>query len=122
MLFITNSLQMKCHSQPAFLILQCDTRGMKTQDADTESMWVKNSVAHLVRYKPSGIYFARVRIAGKLIRPSLKTNVFSVAKIRLADVVQEKRKAAEAEKVARNGKMTFGDALGLYRENLASNR
>ena len=95
---------------------------MKTHDADTESLWVKTSVANLVRYKPSGIYFARVRVAGKLIRQSLKTDVFSVAKIRLADVVQEKRKAAEAEKVATNGKMTFGDALALYRQNLVSNR
>ena len=95
---------------------------MKTQDPEKQCLWVKTSVANLVRYKPSGIYFARVRVAGKLIRQSLKTNVFSVAKIRLADVVQEKRKSAEAEKVATNGKMTFGDALGLYRENLVSNR
>ena len=94
---------------------------MKTQEPDTESLWVKTSVANLVRYKPSGIYFARVRVAGKLNRQSLKTDVISVAKIRLADVVQEKRKAAEAEKVATNGKMTFGDGLALYRGNLVSN-
>src|SRR5205814_8182535 len=108
-------------SRLAFLILQCATDGMKTQVPENESLWVKTSVSNLVRYKPSGIYFARVRVAGKLIRQSLKTGVFSVAKIRLADLVQEKRKAAEAEKVATNGKMTFGDALALYRQNLVSN-
>jgi hypothetical protein len=29
---------------------------------------------------PSGIYFARIRVAGKLIRRSLKTDVLSIAK------------------------------------------
>jgi hypothetical protein len=95
---------------------------VKTQDLEKDPLWVKTSIANLVRYKPSGIYFARVRVAGKLIRQSLKTDVFSVAKIRLANVVQEKRKSPEAEKVATNGKMTFGDELAIYRENLVSNR
>jgi hypothetical protein len=59
--------------------------------AENEPDWVKTPVANLLRYKPSGIYFARVRIRGKLFRQSLKTNLISPAKLRLADFVQEKR-------------------------------
>jgi hypothetical protein len=40
---------------------------------------------------PSGIYFARVRIGGKLIRQSLKTEVFSVAQLRLGDLIKQER-------------------------------
>jgi hypothetical protein len=59
--------------------------------AESQSDWVKTPVANLVRYKPSGIYFARVRIRGKLFRHSLKTDVMSVAKLRLADLVKDKQ-------------------------------
>ena len=48
--------------------------------------WQKTSYANLIRYVPSGTYFARVRVAGKLIRRSLKTDVLTVAKLRLADL------------------------------------
>src|SRR5947207_13893447 len=95
---------------------------MKTHDADTESLWVKTSVANLVRYKPSIIYFARVRVFGKLIRQSLKTDVFSVAQIRLTDLIQDQRKAAEVWRASSTGKMTFGDARKIYEANLANNQ
>jgi integrase len=39
----------------------------------------------LVRDEPSGVYFARVRVQGKLIRRSLNTTVLAVAKLRLGD-------------------------------------
>jgi hypothetical protein len=35
-----------------------------------ESLWQKTQFANLVRYIPSGIYFARFRVRGKLIRKS----------------------------------------------------
>ena len=38
--------------------------------------WQKTPCANLVRYVPSGIYYARLRVKGKLIRKSLKTDVF----------------------------------------------
>src|SRR5258708_39442922 len=37
--------------------------------ADAE--WVKTPYPNLIRYKPSGNYFGRVRVNGKLIRRSL---------------------------------------------------
>lgn len=58
--------------------------------AERQSDWVKTPFANMIRYKPSGIYFARVRIRGKLFRQSLKTNVLSVAKLRLGDFIKDK--------------------------------
>ena len=77
---------------------------------------MKASVANLVRYKPSGIYFARAKVRGKLIRKSLDTNVLSVAKLRLADVLDTEHKAVGESKTKIIGKMTFGKALAIFRE------
>jgi hypothetical protein len=60
---------------------------MKTKNAESGSLWTKAPVANLVRYEPSGIYFARAKVHSKLIRKSHDTNVLSVAKLRLADVL-----------------------------------
>jgi len=54
--------------------------------ADPERVWQPTQYTNLIRYVPSGKYFARMRVAGKLIRQSLKTNVLSIAKLRLADL------------------------------------
>jgi integrase len=92
---------------------------MKTTDG--ASAWVKTPVANLVRYVPSGTYFARVRVGGKLIRQSLKTDKISVARLRLTDLVKEEREKLEARAEATKGRMTFGEALGIYRERLEGN-
>lgn len=91
---------------------------MKTIKAasESESLWTKAPVANLVRYEPSGIYFARAKVHGKLVRKSLDTNVLSIAKLRLADVLNTEHKAIGATKTKIIGKMTFGDALALFRE------
>ena len=59
------------------LILQSDTLCMKSrsteqpaENTESQSDWVKTPDADLVRYKPSGIYFAPLRIRGKLFRQS----------------------------------------------------
>lgn len=95
---------------------------MSESKREQKSPWAKTSVANLVRYRSSGIYFARVRVAGKLIRQTLKTDVFSVAQIRLADLIQEQRKAAEAGQFSSNGKMSFADARKIYEERLSNNQ
>src|SRR5438309_5201746 len=56
--------------------------------------WVKTPYPNLIRYKPSGNYFGRVRVNGKLIRHSLKTHVLSVAKLKLSDFLQDHRRLA----------------------------
>jgi integrase len=58
--------------------------------ADVE--WVKTPYPNLIRYKPSGNYFGRVRVNGKLIRRSLETHVLTVAKLKLSDFLQGHRR------------------------------
>jgi hypothetical protein len=88
---------------------------MKDQ-TDSESLWTKAPVANMVRYEPSGIYFACAKVRGKLIRQSLKTNVLSVAKQRLADVLDSEHRAVPPSEAKILRKMTFGDALAIFRE------
>jgi integrase len=78
----------------------------------------KTPVANLVRHVQSGNYNARIRVRGKLIWKSLKTDRISAAKLRLSDFHKEERKHADAHKAVARGKMTFGAALETYRERL----
>lgn len=89
---------------------------MKTENSESKSLWKKASVANLVRYEPSGIYFARAKVRGKLIRKSLDTNVLTVAKLRLADVLDTEQKAVAPSQTKIVGKMTFADALAIFKE------
>jgi len=89
---------------------------MKTENSESESLWTKAPVANLVRYEPSGIYFARAKVRGKLVRKSLDTNVLSVAKLRLADVLDSEYRVVAPSQTKIVGKMTFADALGIFRE------
>src|ERR1051325_9648365 len=84
------------------LILRFDTRrNMKSQaskadqtGADTPD-WSKTKTPNLIRYNPSGVYYMRVRVAGKLHVKSLETDVYTVAQQRLPDKVKPLRAAVE---------------------------
>ena len=89
-----------------------------TTDNERQIDWIKTPVANLVRYKPSGIYFARVRIRGKLFRQTLKTDVMSVAKLRLTDFIKTKQEEMGDVSAIATGKMTMGDALAIFRQRL----
>jgi len=92
---------------------------MKTNSSDdVELRWQKTPVANLVRHVQSGNYYARIRVRGKLIWKSLKTDRISVAKLRLGDFHKEERQRAAAQTAVARGKMTFADALQTYRERL----
>ncbi len=92
---------------------------MKTNSSDnSKARWQKTPVANLVRHVQSGNYYARIRVRGKLIWKSLKTDRISVAKLRLGDFHKEERQRAAAHKAVARGKMTFGAALETYRERL----
>ncbi len=62
---------------------------------NTARQWQKTQYSNLIRYVPSGTYFARLRVKGKLILKTLKTDVPSVAKLRLADSEKLERQSAE---------------------------
>jgi integrase len=86
--------------------------------AEKDPRWSKTQYANLIRYVPSGKYFARIRVQGKLILKSLKTSSISVAKLRLADLEKEERRKAEDQSPVTVGKMSFSDALALYCDRL----
>src|ERR1017187_8235165 len=92
--------------------------GQPAENTESKSDWVKTPVANLVRYKASGIYFARLRIRGKLFRHSLKTDVISVAKLRLGDFIKERQEEMGDDSVVRSGRMTVGDAICIFRQRL----
>jgi integrase len=94
---------------------------MSGPSTETASPWVKTPVANLVRYKPSGIYFARAKVGGKLIRQSLKTDALSVAKLRLQDLLASEQQKLSRQKTVEAGKLTFSDALQIYKERLEKN-
>lgn len=86
---------------------------------DTEKpLWESTTVQNLVRYNPSGTYFGRFRVGGKVIRQSLETTVFSVAKQRLPDKIREYRSRHESIKAFATGKMTVGDAAEVYLQRI----
>jgi hypothetical protein len=64
-------------------------------DSD-EKVWQTTAVQNLVRYVPSGTYFARFRVGGKLVWKSLKTGTFSVAKQQLPDILCDHRSKLES--------------------------
>src|SRR5438477_8307577 len=73
---------------------------------------------NLVRYKPSGTYYARIRAGGKLFRQSLSTDVLSVAKLRLGDLEKSLRQMTENQSEIAKGKMTVGDTLKIFRARI----
>jgi len=46
---------------------------------------------------PSGIYFSRIRVKGKLIRRPLKTTSLTVAMLRLGDLEKVERQRVEVQ-------------------------
>jgi integrase len=92
---------------------------MKSDQTDhTETRWQKTPVANLVRHVQSGNYYARIRVRGKLIWKSLKTDRMSVAKLRLGDFHKGERQRAATQSAVARGKMAFSQALETYRERL----
>lgn len=88
---------------------------------EKQSTWESTRVQNLFRYRPSGTYFARLKVGGKSIRKSLETDSFTVAQLRLPDAVEECRKIEDSRQRFSNGEMSFGDAVQIYRDKLEVN-
>jgi integrase len=89
--------------------------------AESDKDWQKTQYSNLIRYVPSGTYYARLRVKGKLIRRSLKTDVLSVAKLRLSDFEKHERQVAESRDSVAAGKLTVADAIEIHKQRLAGN-
>lgn len=99
------------------LFYTCCVKTTKNQKPVT--VWQKTQYANLIRYVPSGTYFARFRVKGKLVWRGLKTDKISIAQLRLADEMERERRKAENATAIAKGKMTMGDALRIYKERIA---
>lgn len=85
-------------------------------------LWQKTQYSNLVRYVPSGRYYARFRNRGKLIWKSMKTDKVSVAHLRLGDLLNKHRQAADHEEDVKQGKQTMGAALDVVMERIRGDR
>lgn len=76
------------------------SENQQTPAAKIEALWQKTNYSNSVRHVPSGSYFARLRVKGKLHFRSLKTKTLSVAKLKLADFEKAERGAVENLRLA----------------------
>ena len=83
--------------------------------------WAKTATPNLLRYVPSGSYYARLRVGGKLIWRSLETDSHTVAKLKLRDVESEERSSLEVEQRVLSRDANFGDALAIFETALEAN-
>ena len=73
-------------------------------------------VPNLLQYVSTGLYFARVKVNGKLIRRGLQTKVFEDAKLLLHDFLTRETKTRHVT----GAPATFGEARGLYESSLTN--
>jgi hypothetical protein len=90
---------------------------MLKRNSTLENDWKRQN---LVRYNPSGKYYIRARVAGKLHK-SLETPVLTIARQRLVDELRKLRAHSLSVTVVGKGKMSMADAIAIYRDRLASN-
>ena len=83
--------------------------------------WQSTGTQNLIRYVPSGTFFARFKIGRKPFRKSLKTPNLTTAKLRLGDMLRQHRAKFEAGSALQNGKMTFAQAMRIYLDAVRSN-
>ena len=87
----------------------------------TKTTFVKTPVQHLYRREPLGIYYARLFINGRNKWISLKTKVFSVAKLELLDVLKSHYSLHDAILDVRTGKVTIEGLATIYLQGVALN-
>jgi hypothetical protein len=83
---------------------------------DTQAVWTTTNIKSLYRHK-NGRYYARVFAGGKEIWKSLKTTTKSTAEERLEEHVHNARKQRASGVKTSGGKLSFADALVIYRKN-----
>jgi integrase len=72
---------------------------------------------NLLQYIRTGMYYARVKVGGKLVRRKLKTDVYSKALLRLGDFLKEQRSKAPRSD---NAPTTFAQSRLLFEKDLES--
>jgi hypothetical protein len=67
----------------------------------------------LLQYVSNGNYYGRIRVNGKLIRVSLKTSVWTTAKLRLTDLQKDQR-----ENINKVDPPKFSEAVEMFKKEL----
>lgn len=78
-------------------------------------------VPNLVVAEDTGVYYARIRLHGKLKWRSLKTKTFTTAKLRLKDEEVKMRAGAIRPNETLDANLTFEDAFKRYRAAVMAN-
>jgi integrase len=90
-------------------------RNNRTDRLSPDGKWRSfPKVPNLLQYCSTGLYFARTKINGKLIRRSLTANTFEEAKLALHDFLAKEQKRRHIV----GAPVTFGEARGLYEASL----
>ena len=79
--------------------------------------WERTNFTNLLRNGQSGTYYARVKVNGKEKWRTLRTKVFSVAKLKLGDVKREERSkglVATSEALPQGGETTVERFISIY--------
>ena len=98
-----------------------DNMPVNPPEDDPAPSWKRGSwrsfpkVQNLFQYVNTGTYYARIKLAGKTIRRSLKTDVWSTARLRLHDFAKEVRQERAIQQSP-----TFGRAIELFERRLES--
>ena len=88
----------------------------RDEHLSTDGQWRSfPKVPHLLQYVSNGNYYGRIKVGGKVFRESLKTSVWTTAKLRLTDFLKEHREAR-----ARVTPPTFKEAVALLERELES--
>jgi integrase len=89
-----------------------NAKTLRDQHLSNDGKWrYFPKVPNLVQYVRTGTYFARAKVKGKTFRQSIDTDVFTTAKLRLADKIKDYRKPPPEVG-------TFAQARALYEADL----
>jgi integrase len=87
----------------------------------TKTRFLKTPVQHLYRREPLGVYYARLYVGGRNKWFSLKTKVFSVAKLELLNVLKAHYSLKDALALTKTGKVTIEGLATIYLQGVTLN-
>ena len=86
-----------------------------------ERLFVKSRVPNLVKYAPTGRYYARAKLGGNQVYESLRTFDYEVAELRLAKFMEQMRKR-RAKRFERPKAGTFKELFDEYERRIDEDR
>jgi len=99
-----------------------DSATVTARQTQTEAQrrLVRSKYANLVRDSLSGTFFARAKVHGRLVRRSLKTKSVTIARLRLAELLEEER--AKAPSRADVNEWRMATVMELWAEKIKSSQ